>query len=99
MQRILLWVGSLSFSAKHIDVLESVQPGTGTWLLEHATFRSWVKGDIEMLWCPGIRGFFSIQPGCFVSTNFFLHSRSGKDKTRVSISYWIELAFYHYLLF
>lgn len=80
MQKIIFWIGSLSFSAKHIDVLESVQPGTGTWLLEHATFRSWVKGDIEILWCPGIRKLSYIQPGCCVSTNFVFAAGAGKTR-------------------
>ncbi|KAF4978531.1 hypothetical protein FZEAL_5103 [Fusarium zealandicum] len=55
-QKIILWTSPISFRAKHVDVLESVQSGTGAWLLSHETFRSWVNGDISILWCPGIPG-------------------------------------------
>ncbi|KAM0218304.1 hypothetical protein ACHAQI_001492 [Fusarium lateritium] len=53
--KIISWISPISFHAKHIDVLERVEPGTGTWLLEHDTFKSWLRGDINVLWCPGIR--------------------------------------------
>lgn len=56
-RKIIRWISSISFRARHADVLESVQPGTGTWLLHHEMFRSWVKGNIDILWCPGIRAF------------------------------------------
>ncbi|KAI9927144.1 hypothetical protein MW887_003527 [Aspergillus wentii] len=55
-QKIIDWVSPISFRARQIDTLESVQPGTGMWFLQHQTFRSWMNGDIEMLWCPGIPG-------------------------------------------
>ncbi|PQE10633.1 serine threonine- kinase chk2 protein [Rutstroemia sp. NJR-2017a WRK4] len=54
-QSIILWVSNTSFRARHISVLESVQPGTGAWLLEDETFCNWVVGNIDILWCPGIR--------------------------------------------
>ncbi|KAM0323197.1 hypothetical protein ACHAPQ_008786 [Fusarium lateritium] len=54
--KIISWISPISFHAKHIDVLERVEPGTGTWLLEHDTFKSWLRGDINVLWCPGIPG-------------------------------------------
>ncbi|KAM0445670.1 hypothetical protein ACHAQK_001884 [Fusarium lateritium] len=54
--KIISWISPISFHAKHIDVLERVEPGTGTWLLEHDTFKSWLRGDIDVLWCPGIPG-------------------------------------------
>lgn len=54
-QQIIHWISPLSFRSRHVNVLESVQPGTGIWLLEHATFRDWVKSKTGTLWCPGIR--------------------------------------------
>jgi hypothetical protein len=56
-RKIALWICPVSFRARHADVLESVESGTGTWLLGHETFRSWVKGNVDALWCPGIRAF------------------------------------------
>lgn len=54
-QKIIHWISPLSFRSRHVNVLDSVQPGTGIWLLEHATFREWVKSKTGTLWCPGIR--------------------------------------------
>ncbi|KAH6994707.1 hypothetical protein EDB82DRAFT_502327 [Fusarium venenatum] len=54
--KIISWISTISFRAKHEDILDSTQPGTGTWLLEHSTFQSWKRGDIDKLWCPGIPG-------------------------------------------
>ncbi|RFN44138.1 serine/threonine-protein kinase chk2 (cds1) [Fusarium flagelliforme] len=39
--KIVSWISPLSFR---------------TWLLEHGTFQSWTRGDIDKLWCPGIPG-------------------------------------------
>ncbi|RYP90059.1 hypothetical protein DL770_003839 [Monosporascus sp. CRB-9-2] len=58
-RKIISWISPKSVRTRHISVLESVQPGTGTWLLEHGLFRSWVEGDVDLLWCPGIRSTYS----------------------------------------
>lgn len=55
IQKIILWISALSFQERHTSVLESVQPGSGTWFLEHNAFVKWLEGDIDRLWCPGIR--------------------------------------------
>ncbi|CAG7560658.1 unnamed protein product [Fusarium equiseti] len=54
--KIISWISPISFRAKQDDILDSTEPGTGTWLLEHGTFQSWMRGDIDKLWCPGIPG-------------------------------------------
>lgn len=54
-EKILTWISPFSFLAKHASVLGSVQPGTGKWLLENSVFRRWVDGQVNILWCPGIR--------------------------------------------
>ncbi|CAJ0548883.1 Ff.00g024960.m01.CDS01 [Fusarium sp. VM40] len=54
--KIISWISPISFHAKHIDILERVEPGTGTWLIEHDTVQGWLRGDINVLWCPGIPG-------------------------------------------
>ncbi|KAI1276347.1 hypothetical protein F5Y07DRAFT_140399 [Xylaria sp. FL0933] len=55
-QTIIQWISPLSFRATHTSVLESAQPGTGRWLLDHEVFRRWVTGEISILWCWGIPG-------------------------------------------
>lgn len=61
-QEIINWISSLSFHAAHNAILETVQPGTGTWFLKHEMYRKWVDGDIEILWCPGMRKLY--EPLC-----------------------------------
>ncbi|KAL7908738.1 hypothetical protein GGI35DRAFT_493723 [Trichoderma velutinum] len=58
-QKIIQWISPLSFRSRHVNVLDSVQPGTGIWLLEHATFRDWVESKTGTLWCPGIPAYVS----------------------------------------
>ncbi|KAH6847660.1 hypothetical protein B0I37DRAFT_391490 [Chaetomium sp. MPI-CAGE-AT-0009] len=56
-QKIILWVSTLAYRPRHLDVLENAQPGTGTWFLNHPIFKSWVNGKAgDVLWCPGIPG-------------------------------------------
>lgn len=55
LQKIMVWISPLSFGERHVSVLESVQPGSGKWFLEHSAFVQWVEGRIDRLWCPGIR--------------------------------------------
>ncbi|KAK4150139.1 hypothetical protein C8A00DRAFT_37273 [Chaetomidium leptoderma] len=55
-EKIVLWVSPLSYRLRHIDVLETAQPGTGTWFLDHYDFKRWTKGEVDVLWCPGIPG-------------------------------------------
>ncbi|WEW60857.1 hypothetical protein PRK78_006345 [Emydomyces testavorans] len=69
IEKILLWISAISFSQKHIDVLETVQPGTAQWLLRNETFRDWVKGAVDVLWCPGIPGAGKITPSCILLPN------------------------------
>lgn len=54
-QAIVNWISPLSFHTTHHSILESVQPGNGSWFLQHNTYRKWLNGEIDMLWCPGIR--------------------------------------------
>ena len=52
---ILKWLNP-GFSISQEDVLSRRHPGTGSWLLEHETFKAWVKHTGSILWCPGIPG-------------------------------------------
>ncbi|KAJ6099060.1 serine/threonine-protein kinase chk2 (cds1) [Penicillium canescens] len=55
-QKIILWLSPLFFREQHVAILESVQPDTGVWFVQHDSFRSWVHGDTNLLWCPGLPG-------------------------------------------
>ncbi|KAI0425854.1 hypothetical protein F5Y09DRAFT_320665 [Xylaria sp. FL1042] len=55
-QTIIQWTSPLAFRATHTSILETAQPGTGKWLLNHETFHQWVNGEISVLWCWGIPG-------------------------------------------
>lgn len=53
--RILTWLSSLDFGTRLSEMLNRIQEGTGTWLLESQEFTAWLKGDIREIWCPGMR--------------------------------------------
>ncbi|KAI9894307.1 MAG: hypothetical protein M1814_003063 [Vezdaea aestivalis] len=55
-KQVLAWLSPLTFWARHQDILAKRQTGTCEWLLNHSTFNSWVQGDVNILWCPGIPG-------------------------------------------
>lgn len=52
---IATWLSDLNFEEKQNDIFAERADGTGEWLLESQTFKAWVEGDSEALWCPGIR--------------------------------------------
>ena len=52
---ILDWISPLNFSVKQNEVLAVHEPGTGQWLLNSSSFKSWVDGGTQVLWCYGIR--------------------------------------------
>jgi len=56
-REILGWLSPLNFRGKQKEVFESRQEGTGLWVLESALFKKWVAGDIQMLFCLGIREY------------------------------------------
>ncbi|KAK3305076.1 uncharacterized protein B0T15DRAFT_396946, partial [Chaetomium strumarium] len=45
-----------TYRPRQLGILENVQSGTGTWFLGHPSFKRWLYGDVEVLWCPGISG-------------------------------------------
>lgn len=84
MQKIISWVSPLSSRTRHIDVLESVQPGTGSWLFDRDTFGSWAKSEISVLWCPGIRKLTYSQE-CVYTKHY---STAGAGKTRLALVFF-----------
>ncbi|KAL2186498.1 Pkinase-domain-containing protein [Thermothelomyces heterothallicus CBS 203.75] len=55
-EKVILWISPLSYRARHLDVLNTARPGTGTWFLHHPVLNKWVNGELNVLWCPGIPG-------------------------------------------
>jgi hypothetical protein len=55
LYEILDWLSSLNFWAKQDDTFERREEGTGEWFLNDPKFQGWMKGDFEVLLCPGDR--------------------------------------------
>jgi len=58
-QTVLNWLSPLDFCSKQNDVFSRRQEGTGEWFLDHHSFKDWIEGRGETLWCPGIRKSFA----------------------------------------
>ncbi len=52
----MAWVSPIDVSAKHFDIANAREPGTGQWLLNSNVFQEWECGTGRALWCPGIPG-------------------------------------------
>ncbi|KAL7944011.1 hypothetical protein V8C42DRAFT_327511 [Trichoderma barbatum] len=53
---ILEWLTPVDYGTQQSDYFRRRQPGTGEWLLESHQFKTWVKDENEMLFCPGMPG-------------------------------------------
>src|SRR5438067_9082960 len=53
---ILDWLTPINYDPQQNDFLARRQPGTGHWLLNSAEYKTWVKTDKQILFCPGIPG-------------------------------------------
>jgi hypothetical protein len=53
--RIIEWYSPLNFFLRQADIFNNRQPGTGEWLLDHASFREWKSGINRKIWCCGMR--------------------------------------------
>jgi NACHT domain len=49
-------LSSVNFWGKQHDVYSRAQEGTGKWILEDPTFKSWLAERHGILWCPGVPG-------------------------------------------
>ncbi|KAJ5151324.1 uncharacterized protein N7482_010576 [Penicillium canariense] len=54
--KILGWLSPVSPSLRQSEVFNSHQKGTGIWLLETEDFQQWIRGEKQVLFCPGIPG-------------------------------------------
>ena len=55
-KKILDWLTPVDYGPEQSDYLRKRQPGTGQWLLSSAKFETWLKGNGQTLFCPGIPG-------------------------------------------
>ncbi|KAJ7688188.1 ankyrin repeat-containing domain protein [Mycena rosella] len=55
-QTILEWMSPLNFLQRQADVFNTLQPGTGEWLLAEHQFQDWESGSGEILLCQGMPG-------------------------------------------
>ncbi|AEO70713.1 uncharacterized protein THITE_2057855 [Thermothielavioides terrestris NRRL 8126] len=55
-RRVLDWLTPADYGPHHSDIFRRRQPGTGLWLLESDKFQTWVDGEKQMLFCPGVPG-------------------------------------------
>jgi Cdc6-like AAA superfamily ATPase len=53
---ILDWLSTTDPVLNHLAACAEHQPGTGNWLLESASFKRWLDGQISFLWIQGISG-------------------------------------------
>ncbi|KAK6529961.1 hypothetical protein TWF281_009111 [Arthrobotrys megalospora] len=54
--KLLDWIAPPSYAEQHLDIVEQLQQGTGTWFLESPEFSTWLKTENDTLFCPGIPG-------------------------------------------
>ena len=55
-QVILDWLTPVNMALQHNDFISRRHPGTGQGFLESAKYQTWVLGDRQTLYCPGIPG-------------------------------------------
>ncbi|KAF5711848.1 transient receptor potential channel pyrexia [Fusarium mundagurra] len=55
-KEVLDWISPVDYAPQQSDIFSRREPGTGEWLLESDEYNSWVKGDKQTLFCPGIPG-------------------------------------------
>jgi hypothetical protein len=84
-KEIFDWLSPPNFFARHADIFETRQKGTGLWFLRERKFQDWLSLG-GTLWCHGIRMFFgTLIFFCFA--NDTMHSWSWENSTYVCSSF------------
>ncbi|OBT47113.1 hypothetical protein VE00_03058 [Pseudogymnoascus sp. WSF 3629] len=55
-QAVLNWLTPINYADQQSDYINRQQPGTGQWILDSASFQTWLNTDKQTLFCPGIPG-------------------------------------------
>lgn len=50
------WLSHENFGALHSDIIKNRSQDTGQWFLESDEYQTWLSGDQQTLFCPGIPG-------------------------------------------
>jgi hypothetical protein len=53
---VLEWLTPVDFAVQQYDIISRRQEGTGIWFTDSPEFHSWVRGENQTLFCPGIPG-------------------------------------------
>jgi Cdc6-like AAA superfamily ATPase len=54
--KIMQSLSSTNFWGKQVDLFGRAQKGSGQWILEYESFKSWLTEDPKLLWCKGEAG-------------------------------------------
>ncbi|KAK4163274.1 hypothetical protein QBC43DRAFT_301253 [Cladorrhinum sp. PSN259] len=54
--RVLDWITPVDYAPQQSDFIKRRQAGTGQWFLDSIQFKTWVKTENQILFCPGIPG-------------------------------------------
>ncbi|PKS10137.1 hypothetical protein jhhlp_001887 [Lomentospora prolificans] len=55
-RKILDWITDMDYAPQHNDHIKERQEGTGLWLLDSNKYQTWLRGENQTLFCPGIPG-------------------------------------------
>ncbi|EHK50281.1 Hypothetical protein TRIATDRAFT_154409, partial [Trichoderma atroviride IMI 206040] len=55
-EKIFNWLTSSDYSVQQKKYIKMHEKGTGQWLLDSAEFKTWIKTERQILFCPGIPG-------------------------------------------
>lgn len=53
---LMTWLSSVNFWGKQDNILQRAQAGTGQWIFQDPSFKSWLAGEHRLLWCHGEAG-------------------------------------------
>ncbi|PTB81794.1 purine and uridine phosphorylase [Trichoderma longibrachiatum ATCC 18648] len=80
----LNWLTPIDYAPIQMDHIARRQSGTGQWFLNSAEYQTWLNGDSQTLFCPGIPGAGKTIITAIVVDD--IHTRFHNDTT-VGISY------------
>ena len=83
-QKMLAWLTPLDYTSQQNDLIGRWEKGTGQWLLNSPQFQSWLDGNDQTLFCPGIPGAGKTICSAIVIND--LHVRFGSEAS-VGIAY------------
>lgn len=82
-QALVDWLSPLDFIPMQNELSSRRQQGTGQWLLESKEFLNWCSGANGVLWCSGMRKYFTCLALLFGNWRTFIANNNvaGAGKT------------------